>query len=220
MIGLIIGVICFALLIYFMSWYFGNQSSLSAYADASEALVIPTTKISNPISANYTYSVWIYVKEWSVTGAKTIFKRDTKKPLMQMRQYDNTVDTFLQLSDDEIVTCSVPNVPLQKWSNITIVVNDKSLDSYLNGKLVKTCVLSAFSSIPTEANAAVYLTPDGGFSGFTARFKYWGEAINPQEAWNIYTAGPGGNIFTNFFSTYQLQLNFIKGNETKASITI
>jgi hypothetical protein len=220
MIGLIIGVICFALLIYFLSWYFGNQSSLSAYAEASEALVIPATKISNPISANYTYSIWIYVQTWSVTGKKTIFKRDGSKPLMQMRQFDNTVDTLLQLSDDTTVTCSVSNVPLQKWSNITIVVNDRSLDSYLNGKLVKTCVLPVLAKMPTEANAAVYLTPDGGFSGFTARFKYWGEGINPQEAWNIYTAGPGGNIFTNFFSTYQLQLNFIKGNETKASITI
>ena len=219
MIGLIIGMIGIALLIYFLAWYFGNNSSLSSYADGSAALVIPATSISDATSAVYSYSIWIYVSEWSTTNDKTIFRRDTNNPVMVLRKFENAIDTTVRLSSG-IQTCSVPNIPLQKWTNIIITVNNQSLDTYVNGKLVKTCVLSSFPATVATENANVLLTPDGGFSGYTARFKYWGDSLNPQEAWNVYKAGPGGNIFTNFFGTYKLQMNFIKGTETKASITI
>jgi len=220
MIGFILGVICFILFIYFLSWYMGNTSTLSSnFADGATSLEVPAASISDGNATSYTFSAWIYVKEWSALSPKTIFKRGTDQPSMKMKQFENTVDIKLKLINGTTLTVSVENVPLQKWTNLVMTVSDQSLDVYLDGKLVKTKVLEGSSpSIATDL--AVFLTPDGGFNGFTSRFKYWSEALNPQEVWNVYTSGPGGNFLTNFFGSYKLQLNFIKGTETKASITI
>jgi len=221
MIGFILGVICFILFIYFLSWYLGNNSTLSSYAEGTTELVIREDSITKPLSVNYTYSVWIYVSEWSSVGTKYIFERGTDQPSMKMEQFVNTIETRLKMTSDPVsfVSCKVENIPLQKWCNLIVTVSDQSLDTYLNGKLVKTCILKGLSPSMPEVGD-VTLSPKEGFSGFTAKFKYWSDAMNPQEAWNVYSAGPGGNFLTNFFGSYKLQLNFIKGEDTKASITI
>ena len=115
-------------------------------------------------------------------------------------------------------TCGVKNVPLQNWTNLIASVNGRSLDIYMNGKLVRTCVLPGVPFV--DGKSSVYLTPLGGFSGYTSKFSYWADAISPQQAWNIYKSGPGGNILGNLLNQYKIQVNFMKGNETEASITI
>jgi hypothetical protein len=222
MIKKIIGVIAFILIIYILSWIFGTGADLSEYSDATVENVIPTTKMSDPTSANYSFSIWIYIKDWSGSYGKpkVVFSRDLAKPLVTLGALDNTLTTSIRLQDMSLAHCTIENIPIQKWTNILMTVNDRALDTYMNGKLVKTCVLASIPVSPSVEKANVYLTPNGGFTGYTARFKYWPDPINPQEAWNVYRNGPGGNIFTNFFGLYKLQLNFLKGTETKASITI
>lgn len=222
MLNVVIGIVFFILVVYLLSWLFSNNTTLSDYADATTAVVIPATSITNPSSVNYSFSIWIYISDWAVNynKPKVIFSRDGSKPLLQLGATENTLTTSVKLSNAAIATCQVPNIPIQKWTNIIVTVNNKALDTYVNGKLVKTCVLEQVPMVPTAESAAVSLTPGGGFSGFTSRFKYWSESINPQEAYNVYKSGPGGNLLTNFFGMYKLQLSFLKGNETKASITI
>lgn len=222
MIEIVIGIVFFILVVYLLSWMFSNNTTLSDYSDATVATVIPATSISNPSSVNYSFSIWVYISDWAINynKPKVIFSRDKMKPMVMLGATENTLTTSITLANSATATCQVPNIPIQKWTNIIITVNNKALDTYVNGKLVKTCVLDEVAMVPTAENAAVNLTPGGGFSGFTSRFKYWAESINPQEAWNVYRWGPGGNLFTNFFGLYKLQLSFLKGNETKASITI
>jgi hypothetical protein len=221
-IPLVVSIIFFALVIYVLSWLFTNNTTLSAYSDATVGTVIPATSIPNATSINYSFSIWVYISDWAVNynKAKVLFSRDGAKPMVKLGGTDNTLTTTIQMSDGTNAECTVPNIPIQKWTSIIITVNNKAVDTYLNGKLVKTCILEQVPMATTAANAAVNLTPNGGFSGFTARFKYWADYINPQEAWNVYRAGPGGNFLTNFFGLYKIQLNFLKGAETKASITI
>jgi hypothetical protein len=221
-IPLIVSIIFFVLVIYLLSWLFTNNTTLSAYSDATVATVIPATSVPDTTSVNYSFSIWVYISDWSVnySRAKVLFSRDGAKPMVKLGGTDNTLTTTIQMTDGTNAECTVPNIPIQKWTNILISVNNKAVDTYLNGKLVKTCILDKVPMAATAANGAVNLTPNGGFAGFTARFKYWADSINPQEAWNVYKAGPGGNFLTNFFGLYKIQLNFLKGAETKASITI
>lgn len=222
MLKIVVGIIFFIIVVYILSLVFSNNTTLSDYADATTPTVIPSTAITDPASVNYSFSIWVYISDWTVNynKVKTIFSRNTNKPLMVLGATENTLTTTIMLANSDTVDCPVPNIPIQKWTNIIITVNGKALDTYLNGKLVKTFILTDVPMIPTAENAAVNLTPGGGFSGYTARFKYWADSINPQEAWNVYKAGPGGNILTNFFGLYKIQLSFLKGTETKASITI
>ena len=107
--------------------------------------------------------------------------------------------------------CTIDNVPIQKWVNIIISLYGRTLDTYLDGKLVRTCVLPGVPQI--DNNADVQVTPGGGFSGYTTTFKYWPNASNPQEAYNIYKDGFGGSILGNLFNQYRLRFSFIKDNK-------
>jgi len=109
---------------------------------------------------------------------------------------DDSVDPS---SSAIIHTCSVPNVPIQSWCNLLISVYGRTLDIYLDGKLVNTCVLPGTAKINSDAN--VYITPVGGFAGWTSKFKYYPNATDPQTAWNIYQEGYGASFLNNLFGS-------------------
>ena len=218
--GIIVG---FLILVYLLSWVFNRSKTLSNMADATVPITIPATSLPNAANMNYAYSIWIYVNDWSYLYGKEkiIFVRGTIgslfMPALTLEPTENTLRITVS-TDEEPLDCYVPDIPLQQWVNLIVTLNNKSLDSYVNGKLVKTCVLSALPKMSPEA--PVFLTPAGGFSGFTSRFQYWSSYMSPQQAWNIYKNGPGGNIFSNLINQYKIQFNFIKGDEVQASLTL
>jgi hypothetical protein len=114
--------------------------------------------------------------------------------------------------------CSVANVPVQKWVNLVISVYGRSLDVYIDGKLVRTCLLPGVANINNNSN--IYITPSGGFNGWTSKFQYYPNSLNPQEVYNIYTRGYGGNLFTNFFNSYEVQITLLENGTSQGNIRI
>jgi hypothetical protein len=121
-------------------------------------------------------------------------------------------------SNSIVHKCSVANVPIQKWVNLVISVYGRSLDVYLDGKLVRTCLLPGVANVNNNAN--VYITPNGGFNGWTSKFQYYPTSLNPQEVYNIYTRGYGGNMFTNLFNSYEVQITLLENGTSQGNITI
>ena len=121
-------------------------------------------------------------------------------------------DTYSNLS-----RCTVKNVPIQKWVNLLISVYGRSLDVYIDGKLVKTCLLPGIAKINNEAN--VYITPLGGFSGWTSKFTYYPTALNPQEAWNVYQDGYGASWLANIFGKYNVKVSVLENGTEDSSFT-
>ena len=219
----IIIIVLFLLVVYFLSWLFNTSKALSNFASAKTSLVIPSTSLPNGSSVNFAYSVWVYIDDWAYNYGKEkiIFLRgklgNAFMPSLSLSPIDNNAIITMS-TKDEPFECLVPNIPLQRWTNIIVSLNHKSLDAYVNGKLVKTCVLP---SVPVmDPNASLFLTPLGGFSGYTSRLHYWNNVISPQEAWNVYKKGPGGNLLGNLFNQYKVQLSFMKGDDIKASLSI
>jgi hypothetical protein len=113
-------------------------------------------------------------------------------------------------------TCNVTNIPIQKWVNLTLSVYGRSMDLYIDGKLVRTCLLPGVASVNNNSN--IYVTPAGGFDGWTSKFQYFPNSINPQEAWNIYSKGYGS--WSSMLSSYQLQIALVENGQTQSSVTI
>ena len=129
------------------------------------------------------------------------------------------------LTSDDIVLrnviihhCNVSNIPIQKWVNLLISVYGRTLDVYLDGKLVKTCVLPGIAKI--NQDASVYVTPNGGFAGWTGKFQYFPNATNPQQAWDIYKKGYGKTFLSSIFGNYQVKVSFVENGNENASFTI
>jgi hypothetical protein len=123
-----------------------------------------------------------------------------------------------QSSSNSAYTCKINNFPLQRWVSLVVSLNNRTLDLYLNGKLVRTCILPATAVI--DSNASVALTPDGGFKGWTSNTQYFSKALNPHEVFNIYSTGPkcGGRL--SLFDRYKLKLTYLVNNEESGSVTI
>ena len=112
-------------------------------------------------------------------------------------------------------TCKVSKIPTQKWVNVIVSISSVSVDMYIDGKLTKTCLTNGTLTQLSDEN--VYISPDGGFSGWNAKFEYWAKYMEPQEIWKIYKNG-----FEKTFNigSYQLNMSIYKGDVQKASFTI
>ena len=130
----------------------------------------------------------------------------------------DAADAARRAANSNVNTCLIENIPIQKWVNIIISLFGLTLDVYLDGKLVRTCVMPGVPQIDNAAD--INVTNNGGFSGWTTHFKYWSDASNPQEAYNIYKAGFGGSILGNALSKYRVQVSMLKDNVQKASFQI
>jgi len=112
--------------------------------------------------------------------------------------------------------CSVSNVPIQRWVNLVLSVYGRTLDFYIDGKLVRTCLLPGTANI--NNNADVYVTPQGGFNGWTSKFQYYANSLNPQEVWNIYSQGYGGQGMFN--NSYSLQVSLLENGTEQGKFTL
>lgn len=112
-------------------------------------------------------------------------------------------------------TCTVTNIPIQRWVNLIVSVYGRSLDVYIDGKLVRTCLLPGIAAV--KNNADLFVTPMGGFAGWTSKLQYWPNSLNPQQAWNIYTQGYRSSIFG---SDYQVQVSLLENGSTQSTYTV
>lgn len=235
--GLITNVLIFIIVVTILYWIFswftaGGSTKLSGMMNGKQASVLTSQKLPvNSNTSNFTYSTWIYVDDWNYRfGEQKIIigRKDASGaacPIIKLSPVQNNLDIDLNCygntssAGSHIVhTCSIDNIPLQKWVNIIVSVNGRTMDVYINGKLVKTCVLPGVAKV--EPTAPVSITPDGGFSGFTSETTYRAEAIDPQQAWNIYKKGFGGNLLGNLFNKYRIRVSFLEDNVSQGSFEL
>lgn len=119
-----------------------------------------------------------------------------------------------------ISNCVVPNIPIQKWVNLIVSVYGRTLDVYIDGKLVKTCLLPGIAKV--NPNADLLITPNGGFNGFTSRTQYWAAPMNPDQAWSIYSKGfKDSSLLGMFLPDYSLKVSVINNsNHTENNFTL
>lgn len=86
-------------------------------------------------------------------------------------------------------TCDIPEVELQRWTNITVAVNGKIVDVYLNGKLARSCVLNNIYKIADTYTIRLG-SKTKGFGGDISTTVMYDTALNPEQVYRNYMAGP------------------------------
>jgi hypothetical protein len=205
------------------------------------------TNGSNAPATNFGYSIWFYVNDWNYRYGqpKVIFGRMGGAsspgggsvgglsgldpcPAVVLGPIENNISVSLGCfpghdgkpstsgGSTVVHTCSIANVPLQRWVNLIISVYGRSMDLYINGKLVRTCLLPGIASV--SPRAPIFVTPKGGFSGWTSKLQYFPDSLNPQQAWNIYTQGYKTSIFGS--GDVQVQVSVIENGSTQSTTTL
>ncbi len=240
--NIILFVIIGVLLIIVVNYVMKDASTLTGLTSSQTLQRIDVSSLATSLvggnTSNYTYSIWFFIDDWNYRygESKVIFGRMGEKggkkepcPVVKLGPVQNNITVSLAVypglddvpdksSNSIIHDCSISNVPIQKWCNLFISAYGRTLDMYLDGKLVRTCVLPGVSKV--DGTAPIYITPMGGFSGWTARFQYWPNSSDPQKAWNVYQSGYGNSWLGSLFGRYNVKVAILDGNSEETSFTI
>jgi hypothetical protein len=204
---------------------------------------------SGASTSNFAYSIWFFIDDWNYRYGepKVIFGRmggssDASGgsvegisgidpcPAVVLGAIENNlmvslgcypgVDSQPTESGGKTIVhkCGIANIPIQKWVNLIISVYGRTMDLYIDGKLVRTCLLPGVASV--NNNAKIFVTPKGGFDGWTAKLEYYPNSLNPQDSWNIYSKGYSGGFFSSLFGAYDVQISLLENGTTTNSVTI
>ena len=125
---------------------------------------------------------------------------------------------------DTYPLCDLPNVDLQRWVLITVVLNGRTCDVYMDGRLSRSCVLPSFYKVDPNGVSAKLLDYTG-FEGEISDVTFSQKAMNPEEIYRMYMSGPSSgdaagigswlkNIFnvegTLTFKTPQVNVSYAK----------
>lgn len=110
---------------------------------------------------------------------------------LSLTTYDTDFSNIPQgLDQSYFPSCDLQSIDLQRWVNITVVLNGRTCDVYADGKLARSCVLSSFYKVD-PAGYQLTLLDKGGFGGYISNTTLYGTALNPQQVYQNYMAGPG-----------------------------
>ena len=235
-------VIIIILLIIVISYMLQDVNTLTGLTQATTLQKVDAINLdqTNSNSSNFTYSIWFYIDDWSYKYGETKFifgrmaqgtdtKINTNEPCPSVVLGDTlnnievslavypTYDNMPDNSNNFVLnTFSIANIAIQKWVNLLVSVYGRTMDIYIDGKLVRTCILDGVAKI--DSAAPVYITPYGGFSGWTARFQYWSNEIDPQKAWDIYKQGYGSSFLGSLVGRYRVKVSLMDGNTEDSSL--
>jgi hypothetical protein len=226
-------IVVIFLVVYLIYNYFqSNHYHLSGLQSGTKSTTVKASKLPvNKGSSNYAYSIWFYIDNWQykLSSKKEILTRagnsDDVNPRITLAPYENNLNIDINTyppsssaSSSNTHSCAIRNIPLQKWVNLIISLNGRALDVYIDGKLVRTCLLPNVAKVNPKAN--VHITPNGGFHGWTSNFQYFPHALNPQEAYNIYKKGYGGGGVGDIFNKYKIKVSYLVNNQEEGSFSI
>ena len=126
----------------------------------------------------------------SISG-KTSLTTNEVKSLFQTTQVPSG------LLEQNMELCDLPEIDLQRWVCIGIVLNGRTCDLYMDGKLARSCVLPG----PFKVDPKGYqmkLLDFGGFEGFLSDVSCYQYSLNPDQAYRIYMSGPSDTAASGF----------------------
>ena len=212
----------------------GGRNQLTSIENGNKEQLIKSSELeADNNTSNFCFSTWFYVQDWSYRFGqpKIVLKRgNDENPcpeivlgesqnniIISVACYGNGSTGNPDTGSTIVHKCELSNFPLQKWVNLIIGLNGQTLDVYIDGKLTRTCVLPGPA---IKAEGDVYVTPGGGFNGYTANFQYWSQPVNPQQAYNIYKSGYGSSGLANMFGNYGVRVQFLENGQVDWDFTI
>jgi hypothetical protein len=188
----------------------------AAGVTTNTSMIIPGSTIPVAVGTNggnYGVQWWMFIQDWNYMFGqeKTVLTRGgagNLNPYVFLAAVENTLDVKINLmsgasgsggssqpapvgftssSTDDSFTCQIKNVPLQSWFAVSLSVSGRNVDIYLNGMLVRSCLLPA---VPKNPSGDAGVMTNGGFSGNLAALNFYAGALNPSMAMAFYKAGP------------------------------
>lgn len=202
---IILGILLILVLYVLYRFVYDRQTMVSTKDYLKDGIAdVKFDTLSNPASSRYTYKIWIYAV--SLQTSLTIFK--VQQDLFELNLLPSGDLNFKIKENGALSTTGhiiTSNFPLQKWVCVSISVDNNIVDSYLDGKLVKSQQLAGVEA-PNKNSIITF----GKDDVYIAEFERLPHPTDPQSAWDQYMAGNGGSWISNAFSSYGANLILTK----------
>jgi len=198
----------------------GNVASTPV--TSSKPVTVPSTKTppsQGSSGGSYAIQFWAYIQDWNYKFGETkpVIVRQASgnvNPSISLHPTENSLQVTVSLfptstsgpgssepapsnndgsSTDGTFTCTITDVPLQSWFAVSVSLDGRALDLYLNGKMVRSCVLPG---VPKPVLADLEIMPNGGFSGKVIDVYHLSRALAPSDAAAFYARGTNGSKYT------------------------
>ena len=191
---------------------------------------IPSVKLTAARNGyDYTYNLWLYVGNWfykynrvkcilnkgrkisnshynrnSWSSRKKNFYEDLQcSPGVFLDPTINNLDIVFSPVTGRNQIVSIKDIPLKKWFAITITVTYKEVGLYLNGKMVKSLVLTDY---PDINNGNLEICEHGGYQGMLSSISYYPKVINAKKIAALHLLGP----YTRFLDRFKKKFDKLK----------
>ena len=203
--------------------------------DPNEKNAITISRSTNEVDGiEMTYSVWIYIDdlEYNKGSYRHIFHKGNDSINYEassgnpagMNQPNNAPGLYLAPNTNALVVVMntfntinnevvIPDIPLNKWVCVQIMVENRELDVYVNGLLTRRMILDG---VPKQNYGDVFVAMNGGFSGYISDLRYFNTKLGTAKIQSIVNKGPNlemtGDMISKAKPHYLSMRWFFKGS--------
>lgn len=120
----------------------------------------------------------------------SLTKRDVESLFRPLAMDDTMLDTA--------PICDMPEIDMQRWTLVSVVLSGRTIDVYVDGKLARSCVTRSYYKVdPTGVSVKLLQKPlsdgEAGFDGHVSNVMAANFAMNPADIYRFYSSGPFGD---------------------------
>lgn len=165
---------------------------------------------NEPTGLEFTWSTWVFVNELNAgTEFQHIFSKGNSSfnekgladvnnaPGLYLKQNASSVDNAANTASLHVIVNTntspdnsisiIDDIPLKKWVNVIIRMQNTVMDTYINGTVSARRNLEG---VPMQNYHDVLVCQNGGFNGNLSNLRYYDEALNIFEINKIVANGP------------------------------
>ena len=196
-------------------------------------LIVPNSAFPTILGSNFMFSIWFFIDDYNenissckyISSIIGILNGDLSPSLITfLTPGTNNLGIGILTShsaQSQMNFYFIENIPLQKWNCLIISVTDRTMDIYLEGKLINSYILQNFS-IPLPKSSMYIGSSDNKyyFNGFITRARYQNNGVNPEEAYSIYKEGISTSFTGDFLNKYRLKVGLYEYQNKVGGFTI
>lgn len=188
----------------------GLNGNLKIPQDPSNPNAVTIIRSKNDTGGiGITWSVWLYIKQNSKIDAVNVGKwrhvfnkgsatasaaADTKGimtpnngPGLYLKDDYSAIRVVMSTFNNPNTLVDVENIPMNKWFNVIIRVENTVLDVFINGDLAQRLPLN---SVPFQNYGDVNVAINNGFNGAISSLRYYNSVLGTRAIANIVSQGP------------------------------
>jgi len=191
----------------------GNNSITVSQDPLNSESVLIKRSNNESTGLEFTWSTWIYINELKSGSDSTSFQHIFSKgnstfndigladvnnaPGLYLKQNVSNVNNAANTASLHILvntnttsdnsTSIIDDIPMKKWVNVIIRMQNTVMDTYINGTVSARRNLDG---VPMQNYHDVLVCQNGGFNGNLSNLRYYDEALNIFEINKIVANGP------------------------------